>query len=423
MSCAAAALLLLLQAPAQAAPGRGLPRVEPLPLAVRLAAASEPLPLEDFLEAALRFSGTAEQEFAAVKRRLLQLSEEARRALEPISDPRDKAEGILSFLHERVFLRYDERQTRIDVLLETGGYNCVSSGVLYALLAKALGFEVWGARTDDHAFCRVRAGGRSFDVETTSAFGFDPGARKEFTDSFGKVTGYTYVPPSSYRQRTEIGERALLALILYNRSAFLGERQGYLEAVPPAVDAYALLADRESHERMVAAFLNLGSWLGLQGEFLRGVDFLTLALDRHREPRLESLRNDLLHNWTLSLVTRREFTAAERGLDAHRAAGLMSEGEWKSLTVYVYQIKAREAAAVDFAAAAAMVRGGLAKVGPDAALERSFEVYVHNQVVTLIREHRLQDAAAVIDEALRFAPNSVRLKNDRSLVTARLNSP
>ncbi|NIM05099.1 MAG: hypothetical protein GTN65_05665, partial [Armatimonadetes bacterium] len=87
-------------------------------------------------------------------------------------DPRERAEAALAFMHRKLLKRYDERQTGIHVLLAQGSYNCVSSGVVYAVLLKALGLKVWGVRTSDHAFCRVQAGEQAFDVETTSPFGF-----------------------------------------------------------------------------------------------------------------------------------------------------------------------------------------------------------------------------------------------------------
>ncbi|MBN1835091.1 MAG: hypothetical protein JW820_04515, partial [Spirochaetales bacterium] len=337
--------------------------------------------------------------------------------------PRDQAEALLGFLHERVLVRYDERQTGIDVLLDTGAYNCVSSGVLYALAAKRLGLRVWGVRAEDHAFCRVEAGDDGFDVETTSPFGFDPGTRKEFTDSFGKVTGFTYVPPSGSHRRVEVGERALLGLILFNRAAFATDRRAYAEAIPPAVDAHGLLGDRESFDRMVVSFLNLGSWYGLNREFARGVDFLTDMGSAYPEPRLSSLREDLLHNWVLHLVEQREFEAAEALLDGRRSDGEVEEGQWRSLMVYLYQIKAQEAARTNFAVAAGLIEEGLGKTGPDGALERSFEVYAHNEVVSLVRAKRLEDALVVVERALGVVPQSALLRKDHSLVTGQLGQP
>jgi hypothetical protein len=174
---------------------------------------------------------------------------------------------------------------------------------------------------------------------------------------------------------------------------------------------------------MIVSFLNLGSWYGLNREYPLGVQFLTGIAARHPEPRLASLREDLLHNWVLSLVEGREFAAAETLLDAKRSAGEIPQAEWKSLTIYLYQMKGQEAARRDFASAARLIEEGMSKTGPDSALQRSFEVYVHNEVVSLMREKRSQDALGVIERALAVVPQSALLRRDHSMVSSQLAAP
>jgi tetratricopeptide (TPR) repeat protein len=300
--------------------------------------------------------------------------------------------------------------------VERGSYNCVSSGVVYAILLKALGLRVWGVRTSDHAFCRVQAGDQAFDVETTSPFGFDPGKRKEFTDDFGRITGYTYVPPSNYRDRRDIGEKELLGLILFNQTAFASERTDYLGAVPPAVDAYALLQDEESYERLITSLLNLASWYGMSGRFDKALEFLEQAEARYRNDRLEALQGDLTHNWVLSQIRKGNYFEAEQLLDTQRAGGRLEEGEWKELTVYLYQVRAQKSAPGDYQEAARLILEGLNKVGSDQGLTKSYEVYTHNSVVTLVRNELYEEALAVLEEALLQLPTSAVLREDRSMV-------
>jgi tetratricopeptide (TPR) repeat protein len=271
-------------------------------------------------------------------------------------------------------------------------------------------------RTSDHAFCRVQAGDQAFDVETTSPFGFDPGTRKEFTDNFGGVTGYSYVPPSNYRDRRDIGEKELLGLILFNRTAFASERRDYRGAVPPAVDAYALLENEESRERLITSLLNLASWYGMSGRFGEALEFLDQAAERHGDDRLDALRRDLMHNWVLSLIQKGSFVEAERLLDTHRSGGQLIESEWKELTVYLYQVRAQKLAPGDYGGAARLILEGLNKVGSDQGLAKSYEVYIHNSVVTLVRNELYDQALAVLEEALLQLPASGVLLKDRSMV-------
>jgi len=321
-------LLTLLGRPLPAQSTDAAVRLEPIAEASQLTAVVEPLSLEVFIDVALVYSGASGRSLVTARETIRSHIEALNRNLAAEADPRQTAEAALEYMHEHLLSRYDERQTEVHTLLRQGNYNCVSSGVLYAILVKSLGLRVWGVRTSDHAFCRVQAGLEAVDVETTSAFGFDPGKRQEFTDEFGQVTGFTYVPPSNYADRRDIGERELLGLILYNRTAFASERRQYAAAVPPAVDAYAVLGDEESYERLITSVSNLASWYGMSGRFEDAVAFLDRAGHIYENERLDALRGDLLHNWTLSLIQKGGYIEAEQLLDSHRdGRGTVGLGE------------------------------------------------------------------------------------------------
>jgi tetratricopeptide (TPR) repeat protein len=406
---------------AQSASGGLLPTLEPSEAARRLAVLAEPLADADFLQAALDLSGAQGWELEDARARVEALSGEAAglRTL-PV---REKAASLLELLHRRVFRRYDERQTRLDELLATGRYNCVSSAVLYGLLLRSLGLEFRAVQTPDHAFIRVLAGAEAWDVETTNPYGFDPGSRREFTDSFGRVTGFSYVPPGQYSRRKELGEKGLLALILYNRNAYDTEAGRYLEALQPAVDAHALRQDAESRERLVLSSLNVVSFYGLAGRYEEAVGFLGEAARRGglppEDPRLTRVREDLLHNWAVSLIQAGRLEEAQALIDDRRALGELSEKEWRTLGVSIWQLRAREASRRDFGEAAAILRRALEQFGPEAGLASGYEVYVHNQMAALVNSGRLEEARGVLGEALRFLPGSSLLREDEARLAGR----
>ncbi|MDR0302402.1 MAG: hypothetical protein LBI04_08860, partial [Treponema sp.] len=159
----------------------------------------------------------------------------------PAAD-KDRAEYILGFMHKNIIKSYSLYQTRIDTLLSSGKYNCVSSAVLYMILCQSLGINTSGVMTKDHALITVHADGADIDVETTNAHGFDPGNRKEFHDQFGRLTGFSYVPAQNYRDRQTISQIELISLILNNRIADNERQNKYAESVPIAIDRAALLA-------------------------------------------------------------------------------------------------------------------------------------------------------------------------------------
>jgi tetratricopeptide (TPR) repeat protein len=154
---------------------------------------------------------------------------------------KDKAEYILKFMHKNILKSYSLYQTRIDTMLSTGRYNCVSSAVLYMILCQSLGIHTKGVMTKDHAFITIPIDGTNVDVETTNAYGFDPGNRKEFHDQFGKLTGFSYVPAQNYRDRQTISQIELVSLILNNRIADHEKLNQFAESVPVAIDRAALL--------------------------------------------------------------------------------------------------------------------------------------------------------------------------------------
>jgi len=153
-----------------------------------------------------------------------------------------KAEYILTFMYKNLLKSYSLYQTRIDVMLSTGRYNCVSSAVLYMILCESIGVHTNGVMTKDHAFITIPIDGKDhIDVETTNAYGFDPGNRKEFHDQFGKLTGFSYVPAKNYRDRETISQIELVSLILNNRIADHERVNQFAESVPVAIDRAALL--------------------------------------------------------------------------------------------------------------------------------------------------------------------------------------
>jgi len=161
---------------------------------------------------------------------------------------KDRAEYVLGFMYKNILKSYSLYQTKIDVMLSTGGYNCVSSAVLYMILCLSVGINTEGVITKDHSFITIPAGGGApegaagIDVETTNAYGFDPGNRKEFHDRFGKVTGFSYVPAKNYRDRQTISPVELVSLIMVNIIAGYERQNRFFDSVPVAVDRAALLS-------------------------------------------------------------------------------------------------------------------------------------------------------------------------------------
>jgi hypothetical protein len=108
-----------------------------------------------------------------------------------IPDERRRGAALLQRMHQYFLLAdersplagYDEDQSRLSELLRSGIYNCISSALLYLVLAETAGLTTAGVIMPSHAFVQVTlADGRVADVETTTADGFDVVRNQAFFD-------------------------------------------------------------------------------------------------------------------------------------------------------------------------------------------------------------------------------------------------
>ena len=213
--------------------------------------------------------------------------------------------------------RYRTDQTRMDVLLDRGDYNCVSSAVLYLVLTRASGLNTAGEETRDHAFCTLRLdSGDSIDIETTTLMGFDPGTKKEFSQTFSGRTGFAYVEPGDYRRRKPASDKQMIALILQNRIALYQRKGEYSSAVGPAVDRWFFSPGETNRRDMNDAFRNHVSLLNGQGRFQEALSFLVpLSEEMGLEQDNRDLISVLALNRVISLTNENRLDEGEVFLD------------------------------------------------------------------------------------------------------------
>ncbi|WP_058021465.1 transglutaminase family protein [Pseudohongiella spirulinae] len=92
-----------------------------------------------------------------------------------IDNERERGRELLLAMHEQLLTSvYDEDQSALSVLLRTGVYNCISSALLYIVLAEEFGLHASGVIMPSHAFVQLSLlDGSDIEVETTSADGFN----------------------------------------------------------------------------------------------------------------------------------------------------------------------------------------------------------------------------------------------------------
>jgi len=278
--------------------------------------------------------------------------------------------------------------------------------------------SVGGVRTSDHAFCSVLVNGQQVDVETTNPDGFNPGAKKEFTDSFGKVTGFHYVPPGRYGDRRAIGEKELLSLILYNRVSEYGDSRFFKDALQPAVSAYALIGSDEMRGVMGIAFANYVTSLGVRQDYPQAVQFLdAVKASFGGIVDLSQPRRDMYHNWAVSLIDANSILDADALLSQPGTKAALDEADWTNLSVVVVQQRAQaEVELGGFVAAAGIVADAMARLGRIQPLLQTYEAYIHNAFAQLYNAKKLTNAKAVLDQGIAAYPDSGRFQQDLELL-------
>lgn len=444
---------------------REYPRLEPAAWAAEIGSRGERVSLEELSRAALLASGTEEEQIAPNLERIDRLIEKLPPYLAGETGL-PEGEAILHYLHDELFTVYREPQTRLDVTLQNGSYNCVSSAVLYMLLAKSRGIEVEGVVTPDHAFCRIIQGTGGVDVETTNRYGYNPGEKREFKNAFGE-TGFSYVPPGNYRLRTSIDERELIGLILQNRISLL-QRQGRIDlTVPLAVDRYTLSRSERTREELRKELINYASVMNGRQEYLEALDYLdrvrriwgdhadyleiidTLLYNAAvtmsqagREDQILGILSARLEAGDISpesakryrqLIGERMIYRASRSrtpeeslayLEELAAADLLSPRVREEYLAILHGMKAQNLAreAGDLSALAYLRSLG-SELRRDGRIRRAEEVYAynaaagyHNRFVELFRAERYLEAEALILEGLEELPRTDLLRNDLNLV-------
>jgi tetratricopeptide (TPR) repeat protein len=428
---------------------------------------------QDLAETALWASGSGDN--ASFMERLREAAAEIGPAAP--ADTLERGEYILNYIHRRFLMSYSERQTRMDLLFSTGRYNCVSSAVLYMILAVSAGLDVSGVMTRDHAFVTVRSGTELIDVETTNRYGFDPGHRKDFHDDFGRTTGFAYVPARNYRDRSAINQLELISLILSNRISEAESRGRYAEAVSLALDRAALLPAGSAaagspflgnpRRDLLNSLYNFGGALIRNGREEDALRWAALAGEKYPEgERWQEMIFAALNNLITKLIRAQKISEAREALVRHtpvlssgnfvkidtvvleaelirQCAGASSAEEAEAAlealaasasrfpksridelrSMVIIKEGERRISAGAYPEAAAYIEESLSRYGPDSRLNTALRVFranrvseFHNAFAAFYNRGNYEEARRIIQEGLKEFPGQRQLSSDLGLV-------
>lgn len=379
-----------------------------------------------------------------------------------------KGEAILFAMYEKVLSQYRLKQTKVDVALNSGTYNCVSSALLYLALALDFNLDARVQETAKHAFITLYlSDGRKIDVETTNPFGFNPGTKKQVSLSSNSKK-YAIVPRNYYSNRKEISKRRAVTLVAKNLCADFNEKDDYVSAFPLAAASYTFVTaekdDARSDFDTVAG--NFAVFADKNHNSDAGLDFLDDVFARYGKTQyLLNQYNDVAYNSAAASCNQNDFESARTNFEkrkknltqknqneiqkmifesgafyeaqnldsddgikyvqnARKSAYAQSdalfrqnlekleESLWSAKIVLVFNAR-------NYLEAAKICDEGLLSLPKSAYLKNSKNVAlqnhankVHNQIVPLLNSQKYDEAQKILEEALNANPENQRLKND-----------
>jgi len=140
---------------------------------------------------------------------------------------KQQAKLVLEYLHKNVFTgNYKENCSSVSATINSGVYNCVSSSVIYAYFARALGLKICFERKPGHVYCLVMLDGKYHPIETTSRL-WEKSTQAASLDSKSKAV--------------RLSDTQMVSLIYYNRGVALFQQLKYPQSI--AVNFIALQFD------------------------------------------------------------------------------------------------------------------------------------------------------------------------------------
>ena len=234
-------------------------KLVPNPAITKFNLAGDKMEPDDFIKAALIASGVPDNKIPSYLKRVNEIyNDYVLYRTTKNTQLNDAEAGILYLYDKDILIEYEENQTYLDKLLDTGYYNCVSSAILYMYMMKRKGFKVIANETPTHVFCTVLDNGKEVDVETTNPFGYKPGQQINVTSSSGKKYS-PFIAPGAYEERKKISGRRLIATIYSNRIVYLAKEDNINkeEILQLALDATELQLNTK--EALQDLFFNAGN--------------------------------------------------------------------------------------------------------------------------------------------------------------------
>jgi tetratricopeptide (TPR) repeat protein len=349
--------------------------------------------------------------------RLDQLAAEAEKTVDGAATKLEQGDRLLKFLHAQPMAAgYECNQTDLQMVLDTGRFNCVSSAALFNVLAERLGYKVRAVEIPQHCFSMFYAGSKWVDVETTNELGFNPSRDPAEREKLKKPNGVVFIPERDAHLRREVDELGLAAVIYYNHGVSFGKEKRHAQATLASFIALGLDPASESAAQNALAHVN--SWaLALKDgkKFEKAVKVVSLGL--RAAPNDSTLLNNQKVIWQHYAQWEMQAGREEAAIAVlRRAAAAVPESDFIVRQAYLIEEQAEPLLrAGKLQEALAVVERGISNVDPPAQqrLRKWRSAHVHNHLLRTMREN-LRDGqyeaalSAVSQHAKWLDANTVR---------------
>jgi tetratricopeptide (TPR) repeat protein len=314
-----------------------------------------------------------------------------------------KGKALLQYLHKGPMSKgYSLLQTDLSVILTDGAFNCVSSSVLYNVIARRVGLDVCafeipsGSTGSGHVFSVLKDGDRMIPVETTNARGFD------IHDNFKK------------KNKRQLSDLSLVAVIYYNHGVTLAQSKRYHEAL--LADLCALSLDKGNPQAANNAMAELITWerdLSDAGKYADALEVLRVGLTlAPRDARLVQNRKAVVHDIVMKEVKAGKFAEAWKKVDEHKEA-LGDKSLAHQMVLMIVDTQAQgHAQKKEWDAAVKIYAAALKKLPGDGHLTNNLVATYDDWARSYMDASNWADAIRVYEQGLTTLPGNGHLTNN-----------
>lgn len=312
---------------------------------------------------------TDSYEFEIYKQKLNDIRKKAKEDLSQYLDEGafNFGKRLLLWIYDRGILKkYFENATLFQDMIYKGEYNCLTSSILYALLYKEFGFDVYGVLTSNHSFCVAITERGEIDVETTLARGFNPGT-KEIRNT-GTSTIVTFVPKQNYNNRRPVDILTLIATLYPNSISLRNVEKDLAKQITMAKKAYYLSPNTDLYnDNLVNAYNRAALDAMKKNDYKSSYEYLKEAFNF--DPENKITKNNRIHYFN---------------------------------TIGAMYLKDK-----DFTNAIQIYKLAIKEIGNSETevLKKNLKVSYYNYAVTEYNSRRYNNAYNILEEALNSFPN------------------